>query len=233
MERYSRQELLLGKKAQDKLNKSTVAIVGIGALGTTAANLLARAGVNLALFDIDVIELSNLQRQTIFTEEDVGKSKALQAATYLKRVNSTVQIEAYNVFVDFKNVHNLKKYNVILDCTDSMEARFCINDFCVENKKVWIMCSVVQSLGRIKVFLPGKACLRCIYAPQVILEQCGKCNSLGILNTVCSVMAAMQVNECIKILTKQKPCEELIAYDIMKQSFEKIYTKKRKQCICH
>ncbi len=233
MGRYSRQELLIGKKAQQMLSKSTVAIIGIGALGTTAANLLARAGVNLALFDKDIIELSNLQRQTIFTEEDIGKSKALQAAAYLKKVNSSVQVQAYDVFVDSKNVHNLKKYDSILDCTDSMEARFLLNDFCVENRKVWIMCSVIQSLGRVKVFLPGKACLRCVYSPKIILEECGKCNTLGILNTICSVIAAIQVNECIKILTKQKPCEEFIAYNIIKHSFEKIHIKKRKDCICH
>lgn len=233
MERYSRQELVLGKKAQQMLNKSTVAIIGIGALGTTTANLLARAGVNLALFDKDIIELNNLQRQTMFNEEDKGKSKALQAAAYLKKVNSSVQIEAYDVFIDSKNVHDLKKYESILDCTDSMETRFLLNDFCVENRKVWIMCSVIQSLGRVKVFLPRKACLRCIYSPKIILEDCGKCNTVGILNTICSVMAAIQVNECIKILTKQKPCEELIAYDILKHSFERIHIKKRKDCICH
>ncbi|MFA6888350.1 MAG: HesA/MoeB/ThiF family protein [Candidatus Woesearchaeota archaeon] len=232
MERYNRQELVIGEKAQDKLNKSTVAIIGIGALGTTAANLLARAGVNLALFDIDTVELSNLQRQTIFTETDIGKSKALQAAIYLKKVNSSIKIKGYNTEINSKTIHILKQYNIILDCTDTMETRFIINDYCVKNKKAWILSSVIQSIGRMKIFLPNKACLRCLYSPTLLTQECGKCDKVGILNTIPSIMAAIQINECIKYLTQKKNCEDLIAYDVTKQLFEKIKINQKKNCTC-
>src|SRR3989338_4972766 len=140
--RYIRQEIFreIGKEGQEKLKKSTIAIVGLGALGTNSAELLARAGIGkLLLIDRDVVELSNLQRQSLFNENDVGKPKALAAKEHLKKINNEVE---FNVFADdlnheniyrmipindFKNNKIIKNIDIILDCTDNLETRFLIN----------------------------------------------------------------------------------------------------------
>ena len=131
MTRYSRQETYLGKTNQKKLQKSTVAVIGVGAIGTQTANLLARAGINLILIDRDTIELNNLQRQTIFDEQDINKPKTKQASLHLKKINSKIKITTYNKDLNNENITQLipKTTNLILDCTDNLETRFLINDY--------------------------------------------------------------------------------------------------------
>jgi adenylyltransferase/sulfurtransferase len=232
MDRYSRQELFIGKKAQKILEKSTVAIVGVGALGTTAANLCVRAGISVTLFDKDIVEMHNLQRQTIFTEQDIGKSKALQAATYLKKVNSEVSIHAHKKEINPQTASLLMGFDIIFDCTDNMETRFLLNDFCVKNKKQWIYASAVGSHGMIYTYIPGKPCFRCIFSSSLLLEKCEKCDAIGILNTIPAVIAAIQVSEAIQLLTMHCCTAEIIAYDIMKQDFKKIRIKQKNNCLC-
>ncbi len=234
-ERYSRQELLkeIRVRGQKLLNKAKVAIIGVGALGTTSANLLARAGVGtIALFDRDIIELHNLQRQTIFTEEDCNKPKAVSAAMWLQKVNSEIRIEAFPEEINYETIAMLKEYDCILDCTDTMETRFLINDFCVKNKKPWIYCSAVGTRGRLFTIIPNKTpCLQCLFT----LPKPGSletCDTTGVLSTMTTTIAAMQVTEALKILTKQQPIKELIAYDIWKQNLEKITVKRKKDCMC-
>src|SRR3989338_10822555 len=120
---YSRQELSLGKKDSEKLRKKVAVIVGIGALGSVAANLLARAGVNLRLIDRDLVEESNLQRQTLFDLQDVGKLKAEVAKEKLKKINNEIKIDSYAVDLD-KNHLVILHADLVLDCTDNFETRF-------------------------------------------------------------------------------------------------------------
>ncbi|MEK6921190.1 MAG: HesA/MoeB/ThiF family protein, partial [Nanoarchaeota archaeon] len=215
--RYNRQELLkeMGKNSQALLKKSSIAIIGVGALGTTTANLLARAGVgNVGVCDRDIIELHNLQRQTIFTEEDCNKPKAGQAAIWLQKVNSEITVEAFPEEINYESIIRLKKYDLILDCTDNMETRFLINDFCIKENKPWIYCSAVGTKGRLLTIIPNKTpCFRCLFA----LPKPGSletCDTTGVLNTITTAMAAMEVTEAIKILTKQPATKELVAFDI-------------------
>ncbi len=234
-ERYSRQELLkeIGVKGQKLLNKVKVVIVGVGALGTTTANLLARAGVGtIGLVDRDIIELHNLQRQTLFTEEDCNKPKAEVAATWLRKTNSTITIEAHTTELNHETAEILKPYDFILDCTDHMETRFLINDFCVKNKKPWVYCSAVGTKGRLLAIIPNKTpCFRCVFSvPKPgSLETC---DTTGVLNTITTTMAALQVTEAIKMLTNQPAITELLAFDVWKQELQKIKVKKNQTCIC-
>lgn len=235
--RYSRQELLteIGKNCQEQLKNVKVAVIGVGALGTTTANLLVRAGVgNILLIDRDIIELHNLQRQTIFTEKDIGKPKAAAAKEWLRQINSEIKMEAKLVDLNVETINMLKEKecNLILDCTDNMETRFLINDFCVKNNIPWIYCSAVGTKGRILTILPNKTpCLRCLFQmPKPgSLETC---DTAGVMNTITTAMSTMQVTEAIKILTKQQPTKELIAYDIWTQNLEKIQVRKKKDCVC-
>ena len=143
MEKYSRQELYIGKRRQDLLRKRTVSVVGIGALGSVSAELLARAGIGkLKLIDRDFIEKSNLQRQALFAEADVGKLKAKVACEKLKKINSDVEIE---YFVDDLNADNaeIMKSDMILDCVDNMETRFLIDDYCAKKMIPWVHASAI------------------------------------------------------------------------------------------
>ncbi len=232
--RYSRQELLaqIGIKGQQKVSQSSVAIIGIGALGTTAANLLVRAGVGkIALFDRDVIELHNLQRQSIFTEKNVGFPKVAAAKEWLQTVNSSITINAFPIEINTETISLLQQYDLLLDCTDNMEVRFLLNDFCVKNKKNWIYCSAVGTKGQLFVIIQKGPCFACIFS----LPAAGSletCDTSGVLNSVTTAIGAMQVTETLKILTNQEPIKELLAYDAWNHSIQKIAVKKKKECVC-
>src|SRR3990167_8047851 len=142
--RYARQILFygIGEAGQKTLREKSAAIVGCGALGCTSANLLVRSGLGyLKIIDRDFVELSNLQRQSLFDEEDILKNlpKAIAAETRLRRINSSVHVEAK---VDDVNPSNVEEYaadvDLVLDALDNFETRFVINDACAKLKKPWI-----------------------------------------------------------------------------------------------
>lgn len=233
--RYIRQEIFakIGKKGQEKLRKSNVAIVGLGALGSVSAELLTRAGVGkLVLIDRDVVELSNLQRQSLFNENDIGNPKALAAKEKLNAINSDVKI---NFFVDDLNFENIKKIlnkkNLILDCTDNLETRFLINDFSVKNKIPFIYASAVGSKGYVFDVIPNKTpCLRCFLKEATQLDTC---ETIGVLNTITSLISSIQANEAIKIILNKNNIEKnLLYFDIWKNELIKIKINKNKDCAC-
>ena len=236
--RYIRQEILreIGKKGQAKLQKSAVAIVGLGALGSNSAELLARAGVGkLLLIDRDIVELSNLQRQSLFDENDIGKAKAAQAKKHLSGINSNIKID---FFIDDLNSENIGKIfngksqiDLILDCTDNMETRFLLNDFCVKNQIQFIYSSAVGSKGYVFNIIPQTTpCLKCFLKEAAQLDSC---ETIGILNTVTNLISSLQINEALKILLKTGDFEKkLLFFDIWKNELLKIKVNKDKNCIC-
>lgn len=228
--RYSKQILVkqIGAENQKKLESARVAIVGLGATGSSSAEMLARAGVgNLVLIDRDVVELTNLQRQSLFTEADIGKPKALAAKEALQRINSSISITAFPNDLDYDNV-NLLESDLILDCTDNLFTRFLINDYCKKNNKPWIYSAVVGTKGMTMNFLPSsKVCFSCIFS---LVEGLETCETAGILNTVPTAVTALQVTEAFKILTAQKPRKKLLYIDLWKGSFEEIAVKADRKC---
>jgi len=236
--RYIRQEILreIGKKGQAKLQKSAVAIVGLGALGSNSAELLARAGVGkLLLIDRDIVELSNLQRQSLFDENDIGKAKAAQAKKHLSGINSNIKID---FFIDDLNSENIGKIfngksqiDLILDCTDNMETRFLLNDFCVKNQIPFIYSSAVGSKGYVFNIIPQTTpCLKCFLKEAAQLDSC---ETIGILNTITNLISSLQINEALKILLKTGDFEKkLLFFDIWKNELLKIKVNKDKNCIC-
>lgn len=253
--RYIRQEIFkgIGKKGQQKLRNSCIAIVGMGALGSVSAQLLARAGVGkLILIDRDVVELSNLQRQSLFNEDDIGKSKAAQAKEHLNKINSEVKIDFFIEDLNFNNIgklipityHYNEKNNernnkalknnidLILDCADNLETRFLINDLCIKNRIPFIYASAVGSKGYVFDIIPNKnnPCLRCFLKEAAQLDTC---ETVGVLNTITNLIASTQVNEAIKILLSKKDIEKnLMFFDIWKNELSKIKVNKNKNCIC-
>lgn len=228
-EKYSRQLLLkeVGKKRQEKLGKSKVAIVGVGALGTVAAELLTRAGAGeLILVDRDIIEESNLQRQALFTEKDVGKSKAKAAEEKLNAINSEIKIKPYAIHLNSENISLLKNADLILDCTDNLKTRFLINDFCRKNKINWIYASAIRTEGYVMPIFPKGPCLRC-FLKEANLETC---DTAGVLNTITTSIAALQVTLAIKMLMGEKVEPLLYYYDIWKQRFRSLKIKQNPKC---
>ncbi len=224
--RYLRQERFIGKEAQNLLTKKTVAIVGLGALGTNSSNLLARTGINLILIDYDKIDLTNLQRQNIFTEQDIGKSKVESAKNYLEKVNHEIKIINYNKKLSKENI-NIIKSDLVLDCTDNLETRFLINEFCYKNKIPFINGAAIKNQGVIFNIIPGKACFNCIYKFTGNVE---RCEDVGVLNTITTLISSLQVNEAIKILLNKNYETNLLRVNLENNNFEKIKINKNSNC---
>lgn len=228
-EKYSRQTILkeIGFEGQEKLEKSKVVIIGIGALGTAASELLVRAGIgSLKLIDNDQIEKSNLQRQTLFNEKDLGKNKAETAAKKLREINFLVKIGSKKIFLDKNNLHELKNADLILDCTDNLETRFLINIFCRKEKISWIYASCVKTSGYVMPILPKGPCLECFLKLANLDSAC----TLGILNTVPASIAAIQATLAIKILVGEKVEPELYYLNLWKMELKKLKVKKNSKC---
>lgn len=231
--KYSRQTIIpeIGASGQKKLSRKTVAIVGIGALGTVAAELLVRAGIgNLILIDRDVVEISNLQRQFLFTEKYLHKSKAQTAKLKLEEINSDCKIKAYPVQLNAENIFLLKSANLLLDCTDNLKTRFLLNDFCRKEKIPWIYSAAIKTSGYVMPIFPGGPCLKC-FLKEASLDTC---ETVGVLNTITASIAALQVNLALKILTdnnfNNKVNSKLYYYNIWAPSLKIIKVKKNKNC---
>jgi molybdopterin-synthase adenylyltransferase len=223
----SRQSILIGEDKQKLLSAAKVTIIGVGALGTVAAELLVRSGVNnLILIDRDLVEASNLQRQTLFTSEDLGLSKVTSAKKKLLGINPDVNIKVEAVHLNSSNV-NLIKSDLILDCTDNLDTRFLINDYCKKNKLPFIYAAAIKNHGYVLPVLPDSACLSCILQPASIET----CNQVGVLNTITSSIAAMQINLAIKIITKDQVNLELVYYNIDNQTIKKIKVNRKENCL--
>ncbi len=212
-DRYSRQIRFApwGAEGQQTLERSTAVIVGCGALGSVQAGLLARAGVGtLRLVDRDYVELSNLQRQMLYTEADAeaGLPKAEAARRHLAAANSDIAIESYIQDLDAGSVDELLGgADVILDGTDNFETRMLINDFAVRDGIPWIYGAAVSGYGLAMPVLPGDtACFRCVY-PEPPSGAQPTCETAGVLGPVTSVIASIQTMEALKVLAGK--CESV------------------------
>jgi len=205
-DRYSRQVRVpqIGEDGQAKIASACAVVLGCGALGTVAANLLVRAGVGrLLIIDRDFVEASNLQRQVLFDEADAreGLPKAVAAERHLRAINSTIHVEGRIADAHPGNIETLiRDATVIVDATDNFETRFLLNDACVKNNLPWIYGGAVGVEGMTMTILPGRtACLRCVFesAPPPGLHP--TCETAGILGGVTGVIGSWQANEAIKV----------------------------------
>lgn len=208
LDRYIRQMRFapLGEAGQRKLAAARVLLCGCGALGSVLANTLVRSGVGFVrLVDRDFLELNNLQRQVLFDEDDVRAElpKAIAATEKLRRINSQVQIEPLVVDIDATNIEKLSAdVDMILDGTDNFETRFLINDMAVKHRLPWVYGGVIGCEGQTMTILPGEsACLRCLMSEPPPPGATPTCDSAGILAPIVNVIASMEANEAIKILS--------------------------------
>lgn len=215
MDRYHRQTLLpdIGEQGQRRLFESHALIVGCGALGCVQADLLARAGVGtITILDRDVVELTNLQRQTLFEERDAREAmpKAEAAARRLARVNSGIRLRPMVVDFTHRNAEKIlldpaaPRPGVIVDGTDNLGTRYLLNDLSVKHSVAYIYGGAVGTRGMTMSILPGAdpptPCLRCVFPELPADRNQLTCDTAGVLGPVVAIAAAYQATEAIKAL---------------------------------
>ncbi|HTM54634.1 MAG TPA: ThiF family adenylyltransferase [Pirellulales bacterium] len=208
LDRYARQMRYapLGEQGQQRLANSRALVCGCGALGSVIANTLVRAGVgHVRLVDRDFLELNNLQRQVLYNEADVasGLPKAIAAANRLRSINSQVTIEPIVTDIDPANVIGLTEdVDVILDGTDNFETRMLLNDVALSRGIPWVYGGCLGAEGQTMTILPGEtACLRCLMHDTPPPGSMPTCDTAGILAPIINIIASLEANEAIKILS--------------------------------
>lgn len=227
-DRYHRQQLLdeIGPAGQQQLRRGSAVIVGIGALGTHIVELLTRAGIGrLRLVDRDLVELTNLQRQVLFTEADAREAmpKAVAAARRLEQINSDVELDPVVADFDARNAERLAgDVDVILDGTDNFETRFLINDIAVKHGRPYVYGGAVATHGMVYTVQPGRPCLRCVFDEPA--ERGETCDTAGVLASVTSIVAAMQTAEAMKLLTgtAERVNPKLVRFDPWRSTHQMI-----------
>ncbi len=235
--RYSRQLVMpeIGPVGQRRLKGSSVAVVGVGGLGTPAAVYLTAAGVGkICLIDGDDVEVSNLQRQFLFDEGDVGRKKVEVAKERLQRINPNVEVVAHDSRLDSNNaLEVLGAYEAVVDATDNLPARYLINDACVLLRKPDVYASVLGLEGQASVFfsLLGP-CYRCLSPVPPPAASVKSCEDAGVLGVVPGIMGAIQAAQAVQVLLGigAPLVGRILVFDGLEASFEEVRLKKDPRC---
>ena len=235
IERFSRQIVLknIGPKGQKKILSSKILIVGIGGLGCPAAENLARAGVGtIGLIDNDVVNLSNIHRQSLFNSKDVKKYKVNVAAKKLKEINPQTKIKIYKSKLKEKNIKNIiKNYELVIDGSDNFKTKFLINDYCMKFKKKLITGAISKFDGHVFTFdFKDKktASLKNFYQEKNISDDTLNCEFEGVLGTTASLIGTIQANEALKMIIEigQNLKNQILIIDLLNLNFRKVKFKK-------
>lgn len=242
--RYNRQMLWpqIGIEGQKKLGASKVLLVGCGALGTTLANLLARAGVgHLTIIDRDFIEITNLQRQVLFDHDDIDQNlpKSVAAQRKIARINPDVTVEAIVADVNHVNIEGYAAgKDLLLDGTDNFETRFLINDVSVKHHIPWIYGAVISAMGLAMNIVPEETpCLRCIFETSPPPGMNPTCDTAGVLGPTVSIVSSWQAMEAMKLLTGNRAdlSPYLFSFDMWDNRYQQLNVKKAREtsdCPC-
>ena len=242
LEKYSRQIILknIGILGQKKILNSKVLIIGMGGLGCPVAEFLTRSGVGfLGVVDHDLVSLSNIHRQTLYDEKDLGKSKVKVAKKKLNNINSKTKIDIYNFKLNKKKFTKIvKNYDYIIDGTDNFETKFLINDISLKYKKFLVTGAISKFDGHIFTFdfnNKKNPCLRCFYQEETISDDILNCEHEGILGTIAGIIGTMQANEILKKILNvgQNLNGFILIIDFLNLNFRKVKFNKRKKCKCN
>jgi molybdopterin/thiamine biosynthesis adenylyltransferase len=235
--RYSKQIILkkIGIVGQKKISSAKVLIVGVGGLGCPLVIYLANTGLgNVGLIDDDKVDFSNLNRQIIFNNTDVGKPKVIQAKKFLNKVNRKIKVKAYKKRLNEKNIKKiLNDYDIICDCSDNFATRYLLNDYSLKNKKILISAAISKFDAHIFNFNFKKniPCYRCFMPEIPGLDN--KCDAEGILPTVAGIAGTLQANEVIKSIIDKKNelVGKMIIFNAISLNFRKVKLTKNSRCI--
>jgi sulfur-carrier protein adenylyltransferase/sulfurtransferase len=234
--RYSRHLLLpeVGEIGQKKISSASVLVVGAGGLGCPALLYLAAAGVgSLTIVDNDDVSLSNLQRQVLFTEEDLGENKAERAAFRLRKLNSDIQVTAVaNAFDSTCAEALVQPHDVILDCTDNFSTRYLINDVCVKFSKPLSYAAIYRFEGQSSFFRnqPDDACLRCVYPEIPKPGTIQNCTQAGVLGVLPGIFGILQVKDTLKFLLQGDVSHRFFHFDLWGEETHSFRMHKSRHC---
>ena len=238
-ERYKRHILIknIGGQGQKKLGNAKVLLVGLGGIGSTVLQHLAASGIGkIGLVDQDTIALSNLQRQTIYTYQDIGRKKVSVASNFVKKLNKNVDVTEYDFFLKTNDSDATKiigEYDVVLDGTDNIEARELINQHCLTQHKPLIFGGVSGWEGLVSLLIYQKsACFKCIFTSSEERPAFFDCSSEGVLGVTTSLVGTLMVAETIKLIcgTGQLLTNRLLICNALNGETEVLNTKKNKVC---
>lgn len=236
-ERYLRQLELLGREGQERLRRAKTVVAGVGGLGSTVSMLLVAAGVGkVVLFDNGVVELSNLNRQILYREEDLGRSKALAAVSRLKSLNSDVEVVGYAEDVrSGKFREEVSKADLIVDCLDSWAARIVVDKVAWTLRKPLVHGGISEFYGQVTTVVPGVTkCLRCVL--NLSEERVGKAAEKPpqVIGPTPGLVGAIEVVEAIKLLTGvgELLTNKLLIVDLKRYEFTKLELGVNEECRC-
>ena len=241
VEIFSRQLILknIGSLGQKKIKNAKVLIIGAGGLGCPVAEFLVRAGVGfIGIVDDDLVNLSNIHRQSLYNIKDLKKSKVKCAKNKLNKINPNTSIKIYNFRLNKKNAEKLiRKYDFIVDGSDNFKTKFLINDLSLKFKKFLTVGAISKFDGHIFTynFINKKIpCLRCFFQEENISDEILNCEYEGVLGTVAGIIGTLQANEVLKqILNIGKNLDgQILILDLLNLNFRKAKIKKQKKCIC-
>lgn len=234
--RYARQIALadIGEEGQKKLSQASVMVAGLGGLGSLVAQQLAAMGIGkLKLVDRDIVTLTDLHRQYLYSEDDVGKLKVEAAIDRLKKLNSDVIYCGEDVTVTEEMADLLiKDVDVVIDGMDSMWARYALNYSCIRAGKPYVYGAAVGMHGVASTIIPGKtACLRCIY-PSAQDESLLSCSIVGVHPSVLGVISSIQVSEAAKLVMGKEPSllSKVLFFELSDMRFETFHVKRNPSC---
>ena len=240
IKRYSRQIVLkdIGPIGQKKLLNSSVLVVGAGGLGSPVLIYLSAAGIgNIGIVDHDKVDISNLQRQILFENKDVKKSKAKTAFLRIKKINPDTKVKYFQKKLSIKNIKKIaKNFEIIVDGSDNFKTKFLINDYCIKNKKILVSGAINKYDGQVFTFNFKKKspCLRCFFQTTPS-NKILNCETDGIIGPIAGITGSIQANEVLKEILKieKSLCGNVLIINSLDLNFRKVKLNKRKGCICN
>jgi len=233
---YSRQTIIkdIGEEGQRKLTGARVLVVGCGGLGAPVLYYLTAMGIgNIGLCDNDVVSMSNLNRQILFTAADIGRPKTKTAEMRIKAINPNLKTTVYQQLMDKELAQKIvSDYDIIIDCLDNYETRFILNDACVATNVPLIHAGVEEFYGQFITIIPGKSpCLRCLF-PDAVKDKPQK-KLTGIIGPLPGILGSLQALEAAKyLLGIQTACDGFITFDGVNSKMEKVIVEPNPECIC-
>ncbi|MNX29694.1 putative adenylyltransferase/sulfurtransferase MoeZ [compost metagenome] len=226
--RYNRQTILpeIRDEGQEKLKKARVLVIGAGGLGCPILQYIATAGVGfIGIMDFDTIEIHNLHRQILYTENEIGKEKSLVAKKVVSKLNPLIQIEAINEKLTLDNAPAIiQQYDVIVDGSDNFATRYLVNDTCVQFQKPLVYGSILKFEGQIAIFNHnGSKNLRDLFPEMPDPKEVPNCNLNGVLGTLPGIMGTMMAHETLKLILELPTLKnELVLFNTLNWSFTKL-----------
>ena len=227
----------IGPTGQLRLKNARVLVVGAGGLGCPVLLYLTAAGVGtIGVIDPDVVDLSNLQRQVLYTTDEIGKPKAKVAVNHLNRLNPDISFDTYNMALEISNARAIiEAYDIVVDCTDNFKVRYLVNDICITLGKPFVYGAIHRFEGQVAVLNADLGdgrrgpSYRCLFPEYPNEMEIPNCNDTGVLGVLPGVIGTYQANEVIKLITGigQSLNEHLLMLDLLTMNQQKIKTKRR------